>query len=227
MERGLGARARRSSSSPLWQHRFTTGGANVPRDARRLLLGQLAAPDPQFEHDACGPHFAHGLAGSGGRDHPPASPSPAGARAAPRSCSLPAAPAAASSATRTTTDGPPTATATGKPSGDLTISNWALYIDKQTIPDFEQETGINVDYVEDINSYDEFFGKMQPLLAQGESGGRRLMVANDWLAKRMYHLGYIQKLDQEALAPALKHLNPSRLAGLRSAHDTRSPGRAG
>ena len=72
-------------------------------------------------------------------------------------------------------------TAQGKPSGDLTISNWALYIDKKTIPEFEQATGINVDYVEDINSYDEFFGKMQPLLSKGESGGRSLMVANDWL----------------------------------------------
>ena len=73
----------------------------------------------------------------------------------------------------------PIATASGKPSGDLTISNWALYIDKQTVPDFEQQSGINVDYVEDINSYDEFFGKMQPLLTKGDSGGRSLMVANE------------------------------------------------
>jgi spermidine/putrescine transport system substrate-binding protein len=101
-----------------------------------------------------------------------------------------------------------TATAEGKASGDLTISNWALYIDKQTIPDFEQATGIHVHYIEDINSYDEFFGKMQPLLARGESGGRSLMVATDWLAKEMYDLGYIQKLDKQALAPAFKHLNP-------------------
>src|SRR6187549_516799 len=69
-----------------------------------------------------------------------------------------------------------TAKAEGKPSGDLTISNWALYIDKKTIPQFEQRTGINVHYIEDINSYDEFFGKMQPLLSQGQSGGRSLMV---------------------------------------------------
>ena len=102
----------------------------------------------------------------------------------------------------------PTAKAQGKPSGDLTISNWALYIDKKTIPDFEQATGINVHYIEDINSYDEFFGKMQPLLSQGQSGGRSLMVATDWLAKEMYDLGYIQKLDRKALAPAFSHLNP-------------------
>src|SRR5919197_1693689 len=51
-------------------------------------------------------------------------------------------------------------------------------------------------------------GKMQPLLARGESGGRSLMVATDWLAKKMYELGYIQRLDKQALKPALSHLDP-------------------
>jgi spermidine/putrescine transport system substrate-binding protein len=102
----------------------------------------------------------------------------------------------------------PIAKAKGKPSGNLTISNWPLYIDKKTIPQFEQATGINVHYIEDVNSYDEFFGKMQPLLARGESGGRSLMVATDWLAKKEYDLGYIQRLDKKALAPAFSHLNP-------------------
>jgi spermidine/putrescine transport system substrate-binding protein len=100
------------------------------------------------------------------------------------------------------------ARAEGEPSGDLTISNWALYIDEETIPEFEQESGVSVKYVEDINSYYEFFGKMRPLLQQGESGGRSLMVAGDWLAKRMYDMGYLQRLDQDALAPALENLSP-------------------
>ena len=47
--------------------------------------------------------------------------------------------------------------AEGEPSGELVIANWPLYIDKETIPEFEQETGISVKYVEEINSYDEFF----------------------------------------------------------------------
>ena len=47
---------------------------------------------------------------------------------------------------------------------------------------------------------------MQPLLADGESGGRSLMVASDWLAKKLYDLGYIQKLDKEALEPALSRI---------------------
>jgi len=76
------------------------------------------------------------------------------------------------------------ARAQGKPSGELTISNWPLYVDKQTVPDFERASGIKVKYIEDINSYDEFFGKMQPILAQGESGGHSLMVATTGLRRR-------------------------------------------
>jgi spermidine/putrescine transport system substrate-binding protein len=102
----------------------------------------------------------------------------------------------------------PVAKAEGKATGELTISNWALYIDRKTVPEFEEETGVSVNYVEDINSYDEFFGKLQPQLDRGESGGRSLMVAGDWLAKQMYDLGYIQRLDKEALAPALENLSP-------------------
>ena len=44
-----------------------------------------------------------------------------------------------------------TVVAQGKPTGELTISNWPLYIDKQTIPDFEEETGVSVKYIEDVN----------------------------------------------------------------------------
>ncbi len=60
---------------------------------------------------------------------------------------------------------------TGKPSGNLTISNWPLYIDKNTVPNFEKATGVSVKYIEDVNDNAEFFGKMQPLLAKGQSGG--------------------------------------------------------
>ena len=121
----------------------------------------------------------------------------------------------------------PVATASGEPSGDLTVSNWALYIDKNTIPEFEQQTDIDLDYVEEINSYDEFFGKMQPVLSKGESGGRSLMVANDVLARRMYELGYLQRLDHEALAPAFKHLNPIASEGSDAAHDYSIPWQGG
>jgi len=120
-----------------------------------------------------------------------------------------------------------TATAEGKPSGQLTISNWPLYIDKQTIPQFQDQSGVSVKYIEDINSYDEFFGKMQPVLANGKSGGRSLMVASDWLAKKEYDLGYIQKLDKAALAPALSHLSPVASKGTDADHNYSIPWQGG
>jgi spermidine/putrescine transport system substrate-binding protein len=97
----------------------------------------------------------------------------------------------------------------GKPTGDLTISNWPLYIDKQTVPDFEKATGVSVKYIEDVNDNQEFFGKVQPLLAKGESGGRSIMVVTDWMAKKMYDLGYVQNLDKSAIPNVEKNIVPS------------------
>lgn len=102
-----------------------------------------------------------------------------------------------------------TAMAEGKPSGTLAISNWPFYIDNKTVPDFEKATGISVKYTEDVNDNAEFFGKMQPLLDQGESGGRDIMIVTDWMANKMYDLGYLQDFDQEAVKPAMDNLVPA------------------
>jgi spermidine/putrescine transport system substrate-binding protein len=96
----------------------------------------------------------------------------------------------------------------GPVEGELTISNWPLYIDKSegavdgpgsTLDEFEQETGVSVKYIEDINDNFEFFGKLRPQLADGNSGGRDIFVVTDYMAKKMYDLGYLQNLDKEAL----------------------------
>ncbi len=83
--------------------------------------------------------------------------------------------------------------------GDLNISTWVGYIDKgenNTITKFEQANpGVTVDYNEDVNDNAEFFGKLQPQLEQGESGGRSIFVVTDWMAKQMYDLGYLQEID--------------------------------
>jgi spermidine/putrescine transport system substrate-binding protein len=97
----------------------------------------------------------------------------------------------------------------GKPTGNLTISNWPLYIDKKTVPDFEKATGVKVKYIEDVNDNAEFFGKVQPLLAKGQSGGRSIVVVTDWMAKKMHDLGYIQNLDKSALPNVEKNLIPT------------------
>jgi spermidine/putrescine transport system substrate-binding protein len=94
------------------------------------------------------------------------------------------------------------------PSGELTISNWPLYIDKAggsvtgegtTIDEFEKEFGVKVDYIEDINDNFEFFGKLQPQLDQGESGGRSIFVVTDYMVDIMNNLGYLQTLDKSGL----------------------------
>jgi len=97
----------------------------------------------------------------------------------------------------------------GEPSGELTISNWPLYIDKKTVPDFEKASGVKVKYIEDINSNEEFFNKMQPLLQQGESGGRSIFVLADYQVVKMHKLGYLQEFDKVGLPEVEKNLVPS------------------
>jgi spermidine/putrescine transport system substrate-binding protein len=94
----------------------------------------------------------------------------------------------------------------GKPSGSLTISNWPLYIDENTVPDFEKASGVSVKYIEDVNENDGFFAKMQPLLAKGESGGRSVFVVTDWMGAKMRELGFLQNLDKSGVPNVEKNL---------------------
>ena len=100
----------------------------------------------------------------------------------------------------------------GPVEGELTISNWPGYMDQgsdNTVAEFEQKTGVKVDYVEDVNDNAEFFGKLQPQLEQGKSGGRSVFVVTDWMAKQMYDLGYLQEIDHSTLPTVFDHLIPS------------------
>ncbi len=97
----------------------------------------------------------------------------------------------------------------GNPSGNLQISNWPLYIDGKTISEFDKATGTTTKYTEDVNDNNEFFGKVQPLLSQGDSGGRSIVVVTDWMAEKMYELGYIQNFDKDELTVAQDNLIPS------------------
>ncbi len=102
----------------------------------------------------------------------------------------------------------PTA-AGGTASGNLKISNWPLYIDRKTIGEFEDASGLKVDYVEDVNDNNEFFGKVQPLFSQGDAGGRSIVVVSDWMARKMHDLGYIQNLDSNELTTVRENMLPS------------------
>jgi spermidine/putrescine transport system substrate-binding protein len=99
----------------------------------------------------------------------------------------------------------------GPVQGEITISNWPGYIDpgpKGSVKEFEDETGVSVDYIEDVNDNVVFFNKLKPQLDQGDSGGRSLFVVTDWMAKRMYDLGYLQELNHDDLQTVFDNILP-------------------
>ena len=99
----------------------------------------------------------------------------------------------------------------GPVEGKLTISNWPGYIDPGpdgTVAEFEKETGVEVDYIDDYTGNTQFFGKLQPQLDKGDSGGRDIIVPSDWMAKRMYDLGYLQELDHADLQTVFDNILP-------------------
>ncbi|HEY2600855.1 MAG TPA: spermidine/putrescine ABC transporter substrate-binding protein [Thermoleophilaceae bacterium] len=96
----------------------------------------------------------------------------------------------------------------------LNFSNWPLYIDVShgkhpTLEHFTKKFGVHVKYTEEINDNTEFFGKVRQQLANGNSGGRDIIVMTDWMAGKMIKLGYIEKLNKAALPNVQKNLIPA------------------
>ena len=76
--------------------------------------------------------------------------------------------------------------ASGGTSDSLRFANWQLYIDidektkkSPTLQQFTEKTGIPVEYFEEINSNDEYFGKIQGPLSKGDSIDREIIVMTD------------------------------------------------
>ncbi len=98
----------------------------------------------------------------------------------------------------------------------LTWANWPLYIDtddddstrRPTLDAFRRRTGISVDYVEEINDNDEFFGKISPALMNHQQTGRDLIVVSDWMCARFVRLGWVQEMDRAHQPNVTKYLDP-------------------
>ncbi|MFF7753503.1 extracellular solute-binding protein [Streptomyces sp. NPDC007971] len=98
----------------------------------------------------------------------------------------------------------------------LTWANWPLYIDtddndpnkRPTLDAFGKRTGISVDYSEEINDNDEFFGKISPALMNHQSTGRDLIVVSDWMCARFVRLGWVQRMDRDRQPNVAKYLDP-------------------
>lgn len=88
----------------------------------------------------------------------------------------------------------------------LNFSNWPFYIDTKgkkhpTLDQFKADTGITVNYFEDVNSNDEFFAKIQGRLAQGQGIDRDIIVATDNSRFPGVYVeqGWVQELDKELI----------------------------
>ena len=91
----------------------------------------------------------------------------------------------------------------GSAEGTVRWANWTLYLDYDsdaqvypTLEKFIAESGINVDYKEDYNDNDEFWGKVQGQLKLGEDIGYDIVAPTDWMAGRWIRMGYAQKFDE-------------------------------
>jgi spermidine/putrescine transport system substrate-binding protein len=97
----------------------------------------------------------------------------------------------------------------------VNFSNWPLYIDVDgkrhpTLDTFTTRTRVKVNYIEDINDNDQFFGKIRNGLAAGNDIKRDLIVMTDWMAARLIQLKWVQKLDIDNI-PNAKHIEPTLL----------------
>ena len=97
----------------------------------------------------------------------------------------------------------------------LIISNWQAYIDPfkknpdATLNVFEEQTGIDVTYTDDVTDNQEFFAKVVNQLGSCETVKRDMFMLTDWMASRMIELGWIQKLDHKNLPNVDKYLLPN------------------
>lgn len=106
----------------------------------------------------------------------------------------------------------------GTAKATVRISNWPLYIDKETVDDFQKATGYGATYSEDINDNNEFFAKIDEPLKRGQSIDRDIIVLTDWMAGRLIQMGYTQPVVDSAfpnkanLVDGLKNVgfDPSR-----------------
>jgi spermidine/putrescine transport system substrate-binding protein len=111
-------------------------------------------------------------------------------------------------------DGGGEATGGGELADTLRFANWPLYIDvdeatkkRPTLDAFTKQTGITVQYFEEINDNAEYFAKIQGPLAQGRGIDRDIFVFTDnsRFPGVLIEQGWVQKLDKE-LIPNISNL---------------------
>ncbi len=117
----------------------------------------------------------------------------------------------------------------------LRWGNWPYYLDQSddgqsfpTLEEFDQETGITVDNLEDIEDLNSFYGKIKGRWSQGQDIGYDVLTLSDWVVarcireKRSDGKPYLDKLDHAAM-PKTANLLPVFKS---EAYQTFDPGHA-
>jgi spermidine/putrescine transport system substrate-binding protein len=142
-----------------------------------------------------------------------AAPSTAPATSAPAS-------AAPSAPPESTAPEPSEGGVTGPVEGPLNFANWPAYVDltddessSPTLTDFETQYGIEVNYVEDVQTNEDFFATIAPQLTAGLDTGWDLIVLTDYMAARLVRRDWTEEITAANVPTALANVR-DELRGL-------------
>ena len=90
----------------------------------------------------------------------------------------------------------------GGENGSIVWGNWTYYLDFNeetgswdSLDAFMEETGIDVQYVEDIDDNNTFYGKIKDQLALDQHTGYDVITMTDWMNGRLVQANQIQEFD--------------------------------
>ena len=90
----------------------------------------------------------------------------------------------------------------GGENGSIVWGNWTYYLDFNeetgswdSLDAFMEETGIDVQYVEDIDDNNTFYGKIKDQLALDQHTGYDVITMTDWMNGRLVQANEIQEFD--------------------------------
>jgi spermidine/putrescine transport system substrate-binding protein len=90
----------------------------------------------------------------------------------------------------------------------LNWANWPFYIDEDeeggypTLERFQEQTGIEVTYLIDVDDNNSYFAKVRDQLALGQDIGADTVCLTDWMVNRWISLGYTQELNKDNIPNA-------------------------
>lgn len=103
--------------------------------------------------------------------------------------------------------------AAGGGSGEIIWGNWTYYLDfdeasstNPTLEAFMEAAGFSVNYAEDIDDNNTFYGKIKDALKLGQFTGYDVVTFTDWMNARLIEAGQVQEFDYANLGNVTSNL---------------------